>query len=217
MPIYDSLTPRFYLKAKEHLTELFAGDAGPTEHADTAAPAEEGGQFGTELSQPDAGPEPVNATAAGGTPTPTALPFAGTPEEEQQLAAANAAQWRLLDEHRLDPERASVNGYQRITDFRVSTTDPDATPMSKGGETRLGYHDHYVVDGGRHRIILSAFVTPADVMENTPMLELLRRVQFRYHLHHEAGHRRHDLRHRREYQGAGGCRYPRLRPVAELH
>jgi hypothetical protein len=55
--------------------------------------------------------------------------------------------------------------------------------MSKGGETRLGYHDHDVVDGGKKRIILSAFVTPADVMENTPMLDLLRRVQFRYHLH----------------------------------
>jgi hypothetical protein len=111
------------------------------------------------------------------------LPFAGTEEEQQQLAATNDAKWRLLDAHRLDPERASVNGYQRITDLRVSTTDPDATPMSKGGEASLGFHDHYVVDGGKARIILSAFVTPADVMENRPMLDLLRRVQFRYRLH----------------------------------
>jgi hypothetical protein len=25
----------------------------------------------------------------------------------------------------------------------------------------LGYHDHYVVDGGKRRIILAALVTPA--------------------------------------------------------
>src|SRR5439155_19006715 len=72
----------------------------------------------------------------------------------------------------------------RITDFRVSTTDPDAAPMRlKGGGSRLGYHDHYVVDGGKDRIILDALVTPADVMENQPMLDLLGRVCFRYHLH----------------------------------
>jgi len=42
------------------------------------------------------------------------------------------------------------------------------------------YHDHYVVDGGKARIILHAFVTPADVMENQPMLDQLRRVIFRW-------------------------------------
>jgi hypothetical protein len=38
------------------------------------------------------------------------------------------------------------------------------------------------VDGGKDRIILYALVTPADVMENEPMLDLLRRVSFRWHL-----------------------------------
>jgi hypothetical protein len=66
--------------------------------------------------------------------------------------------------------------------MRVSTTDPDAAPMSGGGRTRLGYHDHYVVDGGRARVVLYALVTPADVMENRPMLDLLRRVCFRWRL-----------------------------------
>jgi hypothetical protein len=37
-----------------------------------------------------------------------------------------------------------------------------------------------VIDGGRARIILNALVTPADVMENTPMLPLLRRTMFRW-------------------------------------
>ena len=47
----------------------------------------------------------------------------------------------------------------------------------------LGYHDHYVVDGGQVRIILAALVTAGDVMDNTPMLDLLRRVQFRWQVH----------------------------------
>src|SRR5262249_11300974 len=56
---------------------------------------------------------------------------------------------------------------------------PDATPMWTSSGTRLGYHDHYVVDGGKRRIILAALVTPADVMENVPLQDLLWRVCFR--------------------------------------
>jgi hypothetical protein len=54
-------------------------------------------------------------------------------------------------------------------------TDPDAAPMrqSGGGRTVLGYRDHYVVDGGKARIILSALVTPASIMDNTPMLDIV--------------------------------------------
>jgi len=65
--------------------------------------------------------------------------------------------------------------YQRITDERVSPTDPDSAPMqpSGGGSAVLGYHDHYVVDGGKARIILSALVTPASIMDNTPILDLV--------------------------------------------
>jgi hypothetical protein len=51
--------------------------------------------------------------------------------------------------------------------------------MRTGSGTALGYHDHYVVDGGRARIILAALVTPADVMENVPLQDLLWRVCFR--------------------------------------
>jgi transposase len=65
--------------------------------------------------------------------------------------------------------------YQRITDKQISLTDPDAAPMrqSGGGRTVLGYRDHYVVDGGKARIILSALVTPASIMDNTPMLDMV--------------------------------------------
>src|SRR5215216_5428979 len=74
--------------------------------------------------------------------------------------------------------------YQRITDNRISPIDPDAAPMqpSDGGSARLGYHDHYVVDGGKARIILSALVTPASITDNTPLLDLVDWVRFRWKL-----------------------------------
>jgi transposase len=77
------------------------------------------------------------------------------------------------------------NSYQRTTDVRVSPTDPDAAPMKSSNDagSMLGYHDHYVVDGGKARIILAAQVTPASIMDNTPMLDLARWVRFRWHVH----------------------------------
>jgi len=81
------------------------------------------------------------------------------------------------------PNQVTSN-YQRATDLSVSTTDPDASPMNRfpGDQTHLGYHTHYVVDGGKARIILAALVTPAPVQDNTPMLDLARWVRFRWKL-----------------------------------
>jgi hypothetical protein len=73
-------------------------------------------------------------------------------------------------------------GYQRIADFQVSTSDPDATSIRSKGGVDLGYHTHYVVDGGRARIILAALVTPSEVMDNQPMLDLLWHARFRWKL-----------------------------------
>jgi len=108
---------------------------------------------------------------------------------EASTAPEQPPRWKLLEERRLDPDRPVVGSYRRTSDFRVSPTDPDATPMRTGSGTSLGYHDHYVVDGGKHRIILAALVTPADVMENVPMQDLLWRVCFRRKLwpHHVTG------------------------------
>jgi len=74
--------------------------------------------------------------------------------------------------------------YERKTDSWVSPTDPDASPMSRftGDAAKLGYHTHYVVDGGKARIILAVLVTPASIMDNTPMLDLERWVRFRWHI-----------------------------------
>jgi transposase len=95
----------------------------------------------------------------------------------------NNARWDLLDECRLAPDRPASGSYQRKSDRRVSTTDPDAVAMRTHGErATLGYHTHDVIDGGKARIILNALVTPADVMEDAPMLPLLRRAIFRWHV-----------------------------------
>src|SRR4051794_1000325 len=58
------------------------------------------------------------------------------------------------------------------------------------GEAKLGYQTHYVVDGGKARIILAALVTPYEVSENLPMLDLLWRschLRWRFRPHHVTG------------------------------
>jgi hypothetical protein len=104
------------------------------------------------------------------------------PVEERVGPAPAPRPGGLLDACRLAPDRPASGTYRRLSDFLVSRTDPDATPMSVAGQASLGYHDHYVVDGGKARVILAALVTPADVMENQPMLDLLWRVRFRWRL-----------------------------------
>ena len=42
-----------------------------------------------------------------------------------------------------------------------------------GGSAVLGYRDHYLVDGGKARIILSALVSPASIMDYTPLLDMV--------------------------------------------
>jgi hypothetical protein len=46
----------------------------------------------------------------------------------------------------------------------------------------VGYHTHYVVDGGKARIILQVLVTPSEVMDNQPMRDLLWRTRFQWKL-----------------------------------
>jgi len=96
------------------------------------------------------------------------------------------AHWNLLHECRLDPQRPATGADERISSRKISHTDPDATPMSmRDGRTVLGYQDHYLVDGGKVRIILHAFVTPGDVFESQVLIEQLRRTLFRRKLHPE--------------------------------
>jgi hypothetical protein len=82
------------------------------------------------------------------------------------------------------PDRTRTSGaYRRTAGFPASTTDPDATPLRPSDTAaRLGYHDHSVVDGGKARIILMALVTPAEVQDNQPAVDLLWRTRFRWKL-----------------------------------
>jgi transposase len=127
-------------------------------------------------------PEDVDGGEDGG--GPTMLPVDLTAEAQAALADAAGRRHDWIGEAGR-PNRTVVRGdYQRVADFRASATDPDASLMRyRGGGLDLGYHDHYVVDGGKARIILAALVTPAEVMENLPMRDLLWRVCFRWKLH----------------------------------
>jgi transposase len=136
-----------------HLGELFTDDV-----ADESTPEEGGSQ-------------------------PIELPVAITDAERELLADANEERhdWLARDGA---PDRTVIrDGYRRRSDFEASTTDPDAALMAhKKGGLHFGYHDHYAVDGGKARIILEVLVTPADVMENLPFLDMLWRVCFRWQI-----------------------------------
>jgi transposase len=114
---------------------------------------------------------------------PIELPLSITEVEREQLGHANEERhdWLARDGA---PDRTIVRGgYRRRSDFEASTTDPDAALMAlKKGGLHFGYHDHYAVDGGKARIILEVLVTPADVMENQPFLDLLWRACFRWQI-----------------------------------
>ena len=155
----DSLRPRFAVEA--HLAQLFAAE-GDDGH---------GGEGNGD------------ADGAGEGDTPTMLPVDLSEPARVDLAVQAATRHDWIGQAGR-PDRAQRSGpYRRTADFRVSTTDPDATPMPQGdGRTRLGYQDHYVVDGGRARIILTALVTPAEVQENQPALDLLWWTRFRWKL-----------------------------------
>jgi transposase len=148
----QSRIPRF--SAQAHLGGLFGGEgAAETEAAD-------------ETSEPYAAADLE------------ALPAAA----DRGLRAKNAKKgddWISRDGK---PDRTIVRGgYRRRSDYELSPTDPDASLMQyKRGASRMGYHAHYVVDGGKARVILQALVTPADVTENQPMLDLLFRTIFRW-------------------------------------
>jgi transposase len=124
--------------------------------------------------------EPTGESALG---PPERLPVALSLEAQAELAEHAAVRHDWIGQAGR-PDRATTSGpYRRTADFRVSTTDPDATPMPYGeGRTRLGYQDHYVVDGGKARIILTVLVTPAEVQDNQPALDLLWRTRFRWKL-----------------------------------
>ena len=160
----ESVKPRFAVE--EHLSSLFDTQA--------EAPGDE------EVQQP-AAEEPTHDTYEE-LPAPIMLPTSLPSEEDEALAQHNAARHDWIKQEGAQDRRVKGRGYQRIADYQMSTTDPDATLMRSKGGVDLGYHTHYVVDGGRARIILAALVTPSEVMDNQPMLDLLWHTRFLWKL-----------------------------------
>jgi transposase len=165
----DSVKPRFYVE--EHLNNLFGAQS-------EVSP----GETGQQSPQAEAvESQPVEQQQE--MPIPMPLPTSLSPQEHEHLAQENAERHDWIEQHGR-PDRDVIRGsYRRMADFVVSTTDPDATVMpTKGDGRHLGYHTHYLVDGGKSRIILGVLVTPSEVMENQPMLDLIFRARFRHKL-----------------------------------
>lgn len=185
----DSLTPRVAVEAREasqairaHLDALFPSEEAQAPLEPAAGAPDAGDARSAVQSAAGAAVTPLSARFLP-TPLPATSTAAQTPQQGELLAATNAARhgW-IVEEGR--QQREAHGRYQRTADVRISATDIDATPMRlKGGGTHLGYQTHYVVDGGKRRIILAVLVTPGEVMENQPMLDLLWRVRFRWKLH----------------------------------
>src|SRR5260221_499678 len=151
----ESVKPRFAVAA--HLANLFA--------AETEKPAEEVEQASTQDKPASSEPNQQEEMAS-----LVEFPIATSPELGEELRQQNEQRHNWIEQVG-KPDRKVIRGtYRRMADFVVSTTDPDATVMPTKGEGRhLGYHTHYVVDGGKARIIMAVLVTPSEVMENQPM------------------------------------------------
>jgi transposase len=149
----DSLAPRWVVEA--HLEELFEEE---------------------EIHPPQQQDEEISEKSCEIAQLPTA--------REDDLRVRNAAKNDWISRAGRQ-DRPFESGYRpRTSDSRASKTDLDATPMTwaKSG-SRLGYQVHNVVDGGKARIILNALVTPSEVTENRPMLDLLWSTIFRWRIH----------------------------------
>src|SRR3954467_3884375 len=115
-----SLQPRFAVEA--HLAQLFATDDGDNGGGDGS-----GGLDG-----------------AGGGDEPARLPVVLTDEARFELVERAATRHDWIGNAGRPNRTVTSGAYRRTADFRVSTTDPDATPMrQRDGRTHLGYQDHY--------------------------------------------------------------------------
>ena len=102
----DSLVPRFYHEAKTHVADLFADDAAPAD----------GGATGM--------PQPTTCR-----PASCGCRARAADERRRSQRSAAGGCWRSGGWTRTGRR---VGSYRRTSDFRVSPTDPDATPMRTG-------------------------------------------------------------------------------------
>ncbi|HTD20785.1 MAG TPA: transposase, partial [Ktedonobacteraceae bacterium] len=163
----DSLKPRFFVEA--HLNSLFGIEAAdlPEEAGQQTLQAE---NTSSEVGEQEEVRSPIS------------LPVSLSQEEQEELSEQNAQHHNWIEQLGAQHRSVTSPGYQRLADLLVSTTDPDATLMESKQGSDMGYRTHYVVDGGKARIILAALVTPFEVTDNLPMLDLIWRTRFRWKL-----------------------------------
>jgi Transposase domain (DUF772) len=166
----DSVKPRFAVEA--HLSLLFSDQA-----EEATGVAEQGEQDTSQVES--ASPQPSQPLEQA---TPMEMPTALSPEQRSELSQQNAERHDWIEQLGAQDRRVSSRGYQRMADYLVSTTDPDATLMETSKGADMGYRTHYVVDGGKARVILEVLVTPSEVMDNQPMRDLIFRTHFRWKL-----------------------------------
>jgi transposase len=155
----DSLKPRFFVEA--HLSTLFS------DHAEEVT-----GEGEQDASQDE----------SASTEPSLQLEKASPVEQRCELSQQNEERHDWIEQLGAQDRRVKGRSYQRMADYLVSTTDPDATLMETTKGADMGYRTHYVVDGGKARIILGVLVTPSEVMDNQPMRDLIFRTCFRWKL-----------------------------------
>ncbi|MFL5624855.1 MAG: IS1182 family transposase [Ktedonobacteraceae bacterium] len=161
-----SLKPRFFVEA--HLSNLFDDPQSVCQESERVSTQEE--ESVGEGSESEERQEPQ------------LLPISLTQQERETLTQSNQERHDWIEQLGAQNRRMTTRGYQRLADLWVSTTDPDATRMETKTGSDMGYRTHYVVDGGKSRIILQVLVAPSEVMDNQPMLDLLWRTRFRWKL-----------------------------------
>jgi transposase len=122
-------------------------------------------------------------------------------DDEGLRAENNAAKGDWISRNGWQSREVKGVWYKRTADFLASKTDPDASPMKRRDSkcSHLGYYAHYVVDGGKARVVVNALVTPFEVTENAPMARPLVAQHLPLEAQTEAGDGGHGLWHRREH------------------
>ena len=186
----DSVKPRFAVE--QHLRALFATEEKaeplPAVDAESCRAASEHStslqeEMWEEMAASNEAQVPLTRTSSPPIVAPVQLPTSLETALREDLTTTNEQRHDWVEQGG-KPDREVMRGsYRRMANFVVSTTDPDATVMPTKGQGRhLGYHTHYVIDGGKARIIMAVLVTPSEVMENQPMLDLVFRTRFRWKL-----------------------------------
>jgi len=138
----DSVKPRFAVEA--HLSMLFSDQA-----EEATGEGEQGEQDASQVES--ASPQPSQPLEK---VSPMELPTALSAEQRSELSQQNEERHDWIEQLGAQDRRVSSRGYQRMADYLVSTTDPDATLMETSKGADMGYRTHYVVDGGKARVIL---------------------------------------------------------------